>query len=143
MKRIRPYHRWLLFAVYTVALGAACLAPAVLIAPFTPDINGFDLAAHFLLFGGHAALFLVALGPATCRTAGAGAPLASVSLTAAYGIAIECLQAALRGAGRHFDWWDLAADAAGATVFSGAALVLFYRLAPDSSNTIPSKVTLT
>ncbi len=120
---MRAYHRWLLFLAYTLALGGICLAPGALIRPFTPAIAGIDLVGHFMLFGLHAALFACAVGGPTPLLRGVIAT-AAIVLSTAYGLSIECLQAAFRGAGRQFDWWDLAADAAGAVVFTGALLAL-------------------
>jgi hypothetical protein len=138
---VRASHRWILFVAYTVALGGLCLAPTIVIEPLLPQVSGLDLAAHFVLFGLHAALFIGALGAAACRARGLLIPLGAVALTTVYGFAIECLQGAIRSAGRHFDWWDLAADAVGAALFGGLIAILFCRHKSPVPNTTPQETT--
>jgi VanZ family protein len=118
MPTILPAHRWLLFTGYTLALGAACLVPAATVSPLTSAVTGLDLAAHFILFGLHAVLFLFALSP----TRRAGPILAgAVALTVGYGVLIEIMQPTIGGEGRTFQWADIAANSLGAILFTGGA----------------------
>jgi VanZ family protein len=112
---------------------AVLWALAVLVLTLMPasDVPGWpwaevvhlDKIVHAVLFGVQCVLLGLALRGD--RATGALAVLLpAVVLAIAYGGAIELLQQAM-GAGRHGDWADLAADAAGALL--GAA-VLRWRL---------------
>ncbi|MFT5141833.1 MAG: VanZ family protein [Rhodothermales bacterium] len=106
--RIRAFiKRWALpFAIlWTLGTLSVLLLPG----EFVPEssITDFDKLAHFILFGGFAGLWMVALGDHLPR-----ATLYVIVLGMAYGIITEIGQELAEG-GRQGDPWDAVADTVG------------------------------
>ncbi len=88
------------------------------------ELMSFDKVIHFVLFGGFAGLWMIALGDHLPRAA-----LYIIVLGVGYGILTEVGQTLMDG-GRHGDPLDAVADTAGVLVGTGAFL-LWRRFNPE------------
>ncbi|MFT4604581.1 MAG: VanZ family protein [Rhodothermales bacterium] len=110
--------------LWTLGILSAVFLPGSYIPEY--ELSSLDKVAHFVLFGGFAGLWMLALGDNLPRAA-----LYIIVLGVSYGILTEVGQTLMDG-GRHGDPLDAVADGVGVLVGVGAFL-LWRRLHPEPS----------
>ncbi len=126
--------RWLNWPVFARRLAAGVyylLLTWLLLAPIKsmPDVDRFfahqDKLAHFVMFGLLSGIVVWAIPVVWGR---GWRRLVMMALLMIYGIAIECVQPLMPGAGRSFEWLDMLFDGMGVVL----GVWLCERLAQDS-----------
>ncbi len=110
---ISTNNRWTLWAVYTLLIAVASLAPSSTFKD-TPSFLHADKIIHFIMYGIEATLLLWALTPKLKKVA--TRLILTILFCSTYGILMEILQATLSD--RTFSIGDIVANIAGATCLS-------------------------